>query len=117
MNHHHHHHRFYVRESMLARVRRFPLNKPLHISQSLAHSTLNPLIFMSLFTHSYQDFFPLPRNLDPSTANDLQKDTQSVAFLRSTCPNHLNLLLLNTAPTSSKPNRLCSSTLAILLYI
>src|SRR6266581_3616524 len=114
-NHHHHrHHRFYVRESMLARVGRFPLNKPLHISRSLAHSALNPFIFMSLFTDSHQDFFPLPPNLDPTTAIDLQADTQSDAFLRSRCPNHLSLPLLNTAPTSSKPNRLYSSTLAIL---
>src|SRR6266496_4309371 len=112
--HHHHHHRFHVRESMLARVRRFPLNKPLHISRSLAHSALYPYIFMSPFTHSLQDFFPLPRNLDPTTAIDLQADTQSGAFLRSRCPNHLSLPLLNTTPTSSKPNRLYSSMLAIL---
>src|SRR6266568_7498515 len=108
---HHHHHRFYVRESMLERVRRFSLNKPLHISRSLAHSAFNPFIFMSPFTHSHQDFFPLPRNLDPIPAIDLQADTQSDAFLCSRCPNHLSLPLLNTTPTPSKPNRLYSSTL------
>src|SRR6266496_4314760 len=113
-HHHHHHHRFYVRESLLARVRHFSLNKPLHISRSLAHSALNPFIFMSPFTHLHQDFFPLPRNLDPTTAIDLQADAQSDAFLRSRCPNHLSLSLLNTTPTSSKLNRLYSSTLAIL---
>src|SRR6266568_1827845 len=104
--HHHHHHGFYVREPMLARVRRFPLNKPLHISRSLAHSGLSPFIFMSSFTHSLQDFFPLPCNLNPTTAIDLQADTQSVAFLRSRCPNNISLPLLNTTPTSSKPNQL-----------
>src|SRR6266568_9299852 len=98
---------------MLARVGRFPLNKPLHISRSLAHSVLNPFIFMSPFVHSLQDFFPLPRNLHPTTAIYLQADTQSDTFLRSRCPNHLSLRLLNTTPTSSKPNRLYSSTLAI----
>src|SRR6266496_4618943 len=77
---------------MLARVIRFPLNKPPHISRSLPHSALNPFIFMSPFTHSHQDFFSLPRNLDPTTVIDLQADTQSDAFLRSMCPNHLSLL-------------------------
>src|SRR6266581_2219874 len=87
---------------MLAIVRHFPLNKSLHISRSLAHSALNHFIFMSPFTHSHQDFFPLPRNQDPTTAIDLQADTQSDTFLRSRCPNHLSLPLLNTTPTSSK---------------
>src|SRR6266568_1121122 len=96
----HHHHRFYVRESMLARVRRFSVNKSRHISRSLAHSALNPFIFMSSFTHSLQDFFHLPRNLDSTTAIDLQADTRSDAFLRSSCPHHLSLPLLNTIPTS-----------------
>ena len=46
---------------------------------------------MSPFTHSLQVLLFLPLYLTPATCTFLHAYTQSFTFLRSRCPNHLNL--------------------------
>src|SRR5260221_8390895 len=87
----HHHHRFYVRFSTLAQVRRFPINSypPSHpvlcifFSQLKLSHILNYTL-VPCFSASASTF-------SPSTTISLHAATQSSLFLRSMCPNHLNL--------------------------
>src|SRR6266496_5386035 len=81
--------------------------------QTSPHLTISgPLCPQPLYFHvTLHTFTPrfLPPSPQPRPHNsniELQADTQSDAFLRSRYPNHLSLHLLNTTPTSSKPNRL-----------
>src|SRR5260221_632199 len=101
----HHHLRFYVCFSTLAQVRRFPIN-----SSPPGHPVL--CIFFSQLklshiptTHSCHVFLPLPLPFSPSTTTSLHAATQSSLFLRSICPNHLNLPRRTTSNTHSIPNR------------
>jgi len=82
--------------SALARVRRLPKMVPLHTARSRASSLVTPTLLMSSITHSSHVFLPLPRPLEPSTSIALHADTQLSSLIRSTCPNHLSLLLLTT---------------------
>src|SRR5437867_8973226 len=69
---------------------------------------------MSVFTHSIHVSLPLPFLMPPTTSKFLHLETQSSAFLRSTCPYHLNRPRLTTLSTPSIPN-LCLSSSHILL--
>src|SRR4051812_27917892 len=71
---------------------------------------------MSLSTHCFHVFMPLPTPLAPSTTSLLQPETQSSAVLRSTCPNHLNLPLLTTSDTPSNPKRFHNSSILTLSF-
>ena len=117
-HHHHHHHLFLKRPSFHAQLGLdVPLEtKPLHISLNTAHSGCKPSTFISSFTHSYQVFLPLPAHLTPATTTFLQADTQSSPFLRSTCPNHLNLPYLTTSSTLCTSRILYKSTQRFLSF-
>src|SRR6266536_1190 len=71
---------------------------------------------MSSTTHSCHVFLPLPLPFSPSTAISLHAATQSSLFLRSTCPNHLNLPRRTTSNTHSIPNRLNNSSFVFLSF-
>src|SRR5207244_6385079 len=75
-----------------------------------------PKSFKSLTRTCFHVFFGLPTGLAPSTTKPLQPETQSSAFLRSTCPNHLNLPLLITSNTPSTSKRLRISSIFTLLF-
>ena len=90
----------------------FPDMRLLHISLNTTNSECEPSSSISSFTHSLQVFLPLPAHLTPATTTFLQADAQSSPFLRSTCPNHLNLPRL----TTSTPKRLYKSTLRFLSF-
>ena len=80
---------------------------PLHETLSCATSRFNFKLRKSSSTHSRHAFLPLPlpRFLPPTISKDLQAETQLSAFIRSTCPNHLNLPRLRTSSTASIPKR------------
>src|SRR3989442_879842 len=69
---------------------------------------------MSVVTHSIHVFFPLPFLVPPITSKFLHSETQSSAFLRSTCPYHLNRSRLTTLSTLSIPNPCLSSSHVLL---
>src|SRR6059036_1537890 len=71
---------------------------------------------MSVATHSIHLFYPLPFLVPPTTAKFLHLETQWSAFLRSTCPYHLNRPRLTTLSTLSIPNRCLSSSLVLLSF-
>ena len=87
----------------------FPDMRLLHISLNTTYSECKPSSSISFFTHSLQVFLPLPAHLTPATTTFLQADTQSSPLLRSTCPNHLNLLRLITSAmlSTSKEMYVC----------
>ena len=85
--------------------------RPLHTSLNTAHSGCKPSLSVSSFTHSLHVFLSLPTHLSPATTTFLQVDTQSSPFLRSTCPNHLNLPCLTTFATLWIPKRLYKTSL------
>ena len=80
--------------------------RPLYTSLNTAHSGCKLSSSVSSFTHSLHVFLPRPTYLTPATTTFLQADTQSSPFLRSTCPNHLNLPCLTTFATLWMPQRL-----------
>ena len=69
---------------------------------------------MSFLTQSHQVFFGCPLGLIPSTSHVIQCLTQSLSSFHSTCPNHLNLLLLIIKLTGSNPKSSLSSLLFFL---
>src|SRR5438876_12341989 len=71
---------------------------------------------MSVFTHSIHVFLPLPFLMPPTTSKILHSETQSSAFLRSTCPYHLNRPRLTTLSTLSIPKPCLSSSLVLLSF-
>src|SRR2546425_12278210 len=71
---------------------------------------------MSVFTHSIHVFLPLPFPMPPTTSKFLHLETQSSAFLRSTCPYHLNRPRLITLSTLSTPNTCLSSSFVLLSF-
>src|SRR5437867_9158183 len=71
---------------------------------------------MSVITHSIHVFLPLPFLTPPTTSKSLHLETQSSAFLRSTCPYHRNRPRLTTLSTLSIPNPCLSSTLVLLPF-
>src|SRR5207245_9017834 len=71
---------------------------------------------MSVVTHSIHVFLPLPFLLPPTTSKFLHLETQSSAFLRFTCPYHLNRPRLTTLSTLSIPNPCLSSSLVLLSF-
>src|SRR3989442_6499452 len=94
-----------------ARVRRYQLvNKLLHTDLFCASSFFSPISFMSVITHSIHVFLPLPFLLPPITSTFLHLETQSSAFLRFTCPFHLNRSRLTTLYTLSISNPCLSSS-------
>src|SRR3989442_14626624 len=58
---------------------------------------------MSVVTHSIHVFLPLPFLMPPTAFKFLHLETQSSAFLRSTCPYHLIRPRLTTLSTLSIP--------------
>jgi len=58
---------------------------------------------MSFLTQSHQVFFRRPLCLILSTSHVIQRLTQSLSSVRSTRPNHLNLLFLIIKLTGSNP--------------
>src|SRR6059036_321724 len=71
---------------------------------------------MTVITHSIHVFLPLPFPMLPTTSKFLHLETQSSAFLRSTCPYHLNRPRLTTLYTLSIPNPCLSSSLVLLSF-
>jgi len=71
---------------------------------------------MSFLTQSHQVFFGRPLCLIPSTSHVIQRLTQSLSSLRSTCPNHLNLLFLIIKLTGCNPKSSLSSSLFFLSF-
>src|SRR5437867_13095696 len=71
---------------------------------------------MSVITHSIHVFLPLPFLLSPTTSKCLHLETQSSAFLRSTCPYHLNRPRLTTLSTLSIPSPCLSSSHILLSF-
>src|SRR5881296_356033 len=61
-------------------------------------------------------FLPLPFLMPPTTSKFLHLETQSSAFLRFTCPYHLNRPRLTTLSTLSIPNPCLSSSLVLLSF-
>src|SRR5207245_2550645 len=102
--------------SMLRWVRRFPRIATLHLVRSCVSFAFKPKPFKSLTRTCFHVFLGLPIDLATSTTEPLQPEIQSSAFLRSTCPNHLNLPLLITSNTLSTPNRLRISSIFTLLF-
>src|SRR2546425_5398310 len=68
---------------------------------------------MSVFTHTIHVFLPLAFLKPPTTSNFLHLEIQSSAFLRSTCPYHLNRPRLTTLSTLSIPKPGLSSSYAL----
>src|SRR5260221_6060286 len=112
----HHHHRFYVRFSTLAQVRRFPINSypPSHpvlcifFSQLKLPHILNYTL-VPCFSASASTFFTFYHHISACS-------TQSSLFLRSMCPNHLNLPCRTTSNTHSTPNRPNNSSFVFLSF-
>src|SRR5881296_3945216 len=71
---------------------------------------------MSLVTHSIHVFLPLPFLVPPTTSKFLHLETQSSAFLHSTCPCHLNRPRLTTLSTLSIPKPCLSSSHVLLSF-
>src|SRR5437899_208759 len=71
---------------------------------------------MSVVTHSIHLFFSLSFLVPPTTSKFLHLETQSSAFLRSTCPYHLNRPRLTTLSTLSIPNPCLSSSHVLLSF-
>src|SRR3989442_1537698 len=71
---------------------------------------------MSVVTHSTHVFLPLPFLAPPSISKFLHLETQSSAFLRSTCPNNLRLPHLTTLSTPTIPSPHLSSSLDLLSF-
>src|SRR3989442_13217404 len=90
--------------------------KLLHSDLFCASSFLSPIFFMSVVTHSIHVFLPLPFLMPPITSNFLHLQTQSSAFLRSTCPYHLNRLRLTTLSTLSIPKPCLGSSHVLLSF-
>src|SRR5207245_10453993 len=88
----------------------------LHLVRSCASFAFKPKPFKSLTRTCFHVFWGLPTGLAPSTTKPLQPETQSSAFLRSTCPNHLNLPLLITSNTLSTSKRFRISSISTLLF-
>src|SRR5260221_708835 len=61
-------------------------------------------------------FLPLPLPFSSSTTISLHAATQSSLFLRSMCPNHLNLPRRTTSNTHSIPNRPNNSSFVFLSF-
>src|SRR3989442_11428262 len=61
-------------------------------------------------------FFPLPFLVPPTTSNFLHLFTQSSAFLRFTCPYHLNRPRLTSLSTLSIPKPCLSSSHILLSF-
>src|SRR5207247_2443172 len=79
------------------------LIKLLHSDLFCTSSFFSPIFFMSVFTHSIHVFLPLPFLMPASTSKFLHSETQSSAFLCTTCPYHLNRPRLTTLSTLSIP--------------
>src|ERR1700757_4373306 len=94
----------------------FPEMARLQAARSCAISLLSRSLLMSSTTHSFQVFLPRPRLLESATSILLHTDTQLFALKRSTCPNHLSLLLLTTSTTLSIPNLSRSSSVGFLAF-
>src|SRR6266536_3026428 len=75
----------------------------LQVTRFCASSFRNLSFLILSTTHSCHVFLPLP--FSPSTTISLHAATQSSLFLRSTCPNHLNLPRRTTSNTHSIPNQ------------
>src|SRR2546425_2591784 len=90
--------------------------KLLHSDLFCASSFFSPIFFMSVVTHSIHVFLPLPFLMPPTTSKFLHSETQSSAFLRSTCPYHLNRPQLTNLSTLSIPNPCLSSSLVLLSF-
>src|SRR3989441_8101064 len=71
---------------------------------------------MSSFTHSIDVFLGLPFLTPPTISKFLHLETQSSAFLRSTCPNYLSLPRLTTLSTPLIPSPRLSSSLGLLSF-
>src|SRR5437867_7043803 len=71
---------------------------------------------MSVVTHSIHVFLSLPFLLPPTTSKFLHLETQSSAFLRSTCPYHLSRPRLTTLSTLSIPKPCLSSSHVLLSF-
>src|SRR6266516_1183291 len=91
-----------------------PTIELLHFCLFCASSFFSPIFFLSATTHSLHVFLPLPFFIPPITSTLLHLETQSLASLRSTCPNHLNLPRLTTLSTPSIPNPCLSYSLVLL---
>src|SRR5206468_11887479 len=81
-----------------------------------AYSFFSPIFFMSAITHSIHILLPLPLLKPPTTSKYLHLETHSSAFLRSTCPHHLNRLRLTTLSTLSIPKPCLSSSHVLLSF-
>src|SRR6266536_936926 len=84
----------------------------LQVTRFCASSFRNLSFLISSTTHSCHVFLPLPFSL--STTISLYAATQSSLFLRSMCPNHLNLPRRTTSNTHSIPNRPNNSSFVFL---
>ena len=113
---HHHHHQtsIFPRSS---RVRRSSRNEaPPHIPEHCPFRVQTKRLHIILHT-LIPSLPPSTRTSHPChTTTFLQADTQSPSFLRSTCPNHLNLPRLTTSSTLCAPKRLYKSTLRFLSF-
>ena len=94
-------------------VSRLPLILLLHFL-SCASFQDRPKLSTSFLQYN-QVFFGRPLCLIPSTSHVIQRLTQSLSFLRSTCPNHLNLLFIIKL-TGSNPKSYLSSSLFFLSF-
>jgi hypothetical protein len=94
--------------SFMAVFQAVPWSAKLQPWISLLHFTLSftlfsdkCILFKSSFTISPQVLLGLPLGLLPSTTNSEHFLTQSSSPFLLTCPNHLNLLFLQTSPIVS----------------
>src|SRR5260221_12168084 len=88
----------------------------LQVTRFCASSFRNLSFLISSTTHSCHVFLPLPLPFSPSTTISLHAATQSSLFLRSMCPNHLNLPCRTTSNTHSIPNRPHNSSFVFLSF-
>ena len=91
----------------------FPDMRLLYISLNTTHSECKPSSSIPSFTHSLQDFLPLPAHPTPATTTFLQADTQSYALhAQTTSIYHASPL----SSTLSTPKSLYKSTLCFLSF-
>ena len=121
LNTHHHHHLFLKTSisstARSARVRRLPRYEA--SSHILEHCPIRVKTckLVRVFFYTFSPCLPTSAQvLTPATTKFLQADTQSSPFLRSTCPNHLNLPRLTTYATLWTPKRLYKASLRFLSF-
>ena len=100
----HTHSHFNGHFSRWMRVSRLPPNFSIyHLFLNCASFLDRPKLSMLSLTQSHQVFFGRHLCLIPSTSHVIQCLTQSLSSVRSTCPNHLNLLFLIIKLAGSNP--------------